>query len=99
MICWIPKAESSSNSSEDDWLRHLYDGPIDGIQLFSYSCDLIFRDAALSKSSQCEVQIQEFLGTAEGDPLVAVNASVWRSFLQFLDRSCSLFCVPDWPNA
>ncbi len=34
--------------SEDDWLRHLHNGPIDGAQLFGYSSDLIFRDAALS---------------------------------------------------
>ena len=50
--------------AEDDWFRQLHNGPVDGTQLFGYPSDLIFRNAALSKNSQCNVQIRELLGIA-----------------------------------
>jgi len=51
--------------SEDDWLRHLHNGSIDGAQFFGYPSDLIFRDAALSKNSQGYVEIRKLPGISQ----------------------------------
>jgi hypothetical protein len=51
--------------SEDDWLRHLHNGPIDGSQFLDYPSDLVFRDATLSKNSQRNVEIRKLLRVAE----------------------------------
>jgi hypothetical protein len=57
-------------STEDDGLRHLHNGPVDGTELFDYPSDLIFRNAALPKSSQGDVQIGKLRGIAQFVPVV-----------------------------
>src|ERR1700722_17101376 len=57
-------------STEDEGLRPLHNGPVDCTELFDYPSDLIFRNAALPKSSQGDVQIGKLRGIAQFVPVV-----------------------------
>src|SRR5580658_11252433 len=63
-ICVLTEKDRIVQFREDDWLRQLHDGPVDGAEFFCYPRDLIFRDAALSKNSQCNIEIRELPGIA-----------------------------------